>query len=278
MMQRLLASRCYFGLGDWIMLQSVLKAVNRCHPDLAIDLDVTRVPFWFQMLTISFDARVALVHDPDISAYRYVSGHVVYKSHHPAHADGRPMHLINSMLEQIQDRTGLALSWDGSLANYVGKVEQIPLPERYVVVPSRGAANNPQKDWPLDKFQQLVAQLGQHIDVVQVGRGDDPVLGLATQRWTDLTPMRLQTILSNASAIVSLQNGLSHWAGHLGKPTVTLYTYTPEAMPVHAGYPNQHPLVGECLSVDTVFQKVMSILNTPVKQTCRFDQAEQHIL
>jgi ADP-heptose:LPS heptosyltransferase len=261
---RLLLTRKYFGLGDWVMLQSVLKAINTCYPDLPIDLDITKVPGWFQQLTLSFDAKVTFVHSPVWENYLYTDPHVSYHLHKPITEQGVSLHLIEAMLLSIEIGTGLKLSWDKSLAQYKGYLPKLDLPPRYILMPSCGMFHNNQKDWPVEKFYRLSKKLKPHIPIIQIGRIEDPLLSEASHHFFNLSPGHMQVLISQATAVVALENGLSHWSGHLSKPTVTLYIHDKRASPEHTGYPNQHPLIGPSISVEAVYQEVMSLLKQEV--------------
>jgi len=263
-MKRLLTTRRYFGLGDWVMMQSALKAVNRCYPDLAIDLDVTKVPLWFQLLVLNFDARVAFVRNPNPAAYDYVSGHVIYAGPRPI-VDDRPIHLIDSMVRNISKKTGLLLQWSGELASYTGYTEQHgELPKHYVLMSNKGNPDNPRKDWAKENFEDLANKLAPDIPIVQIGRRGDTKIQAATYCGFDLSPMGIQAFINGATVVVSIENGISHWAGHLGKNTVTLYLDKGGCLPAYTGYPHQVGLTDEVISVGAVHHQVLRLLDKEI--------------
>jgi len=110
------------------------------------------------------------------------------------------------------------------------------------------------KEW--NGFEELATRMSQHVSVVQIGGPLDQELTAARYRYLSIGYEELGYILSECSFVVSIENGISHWAGHHHKRCYTIYTSPMHALPDQVGHPNQEPIMGlyKTLSVDEVYE------------------------
>lgn len=265
--QSLLITRKYFGLGDWVMFQSVLKSINKNYPDLKLDVDITMVPNWFQEMTRAFDHKANLVFNPLPTNYTHKIDHVIYLSRRPKNTQGSYVHLIESMLENISYMCNLPMVWDGMTSTYIKPYNKKINSKPYVVIPSMGSKGMPEKSWDLEHMQNVSKKLAEHVDVIQIGTSGEPLLEGAKVHLFDLSPHALQEILANAACVLSFENGISHWCGHIGAPCVTLYIDLKNGShPYNTGYKHQIPLIESNLTVEKVTYTILKVVASEIRK------------
>ena len=132
--KRLLIGRAFWGFGDWIMMSSVFRMLNHFRPGVHIDLHADpRAPRRLLYLPALMGARYALVPELAPQGYDYVCRHLVYPSMRPDNND----HILRGMVQGLNAACpGLELPYEASMLAQPVLYTPIPLPEKYVVVPS----------------------------------------------------------------------------------------------------------------------------------------------
>ena len=258
MNDRILLARKFHGLGDWILTMSLIKQINVQYPELEVHIDMRTTPSWFYQLPATMDVKAyattnimntggPVVNLFDMQPYKYYVPHVIY-----APVATHTKFLLNSMIDVFNSQTGLKLERVAPLAIYAGPktYERQNLPAKYIVMPTCGAlkgTRNPQTEWGVGQFSALAGLLMKAgFDIVQVGCTGDPLMVCAAARF-DCSTHELYHVIKYSTALVSLENGLSHWAGHHQHKTYTLYFQGQNAVrPCHTTYTNQVPITMEC--------------------------------
>lgn len=246
----LLLSRMANGFGDWIMLTAVMQMFNNARPDINLDLLVREHnPTSLLMLPALCGVRYRLV-DRVTDTYDWYCPHVVYPNPRPTDRQT----LTEGMLRSI---CAVSSAFDGILYDpgvRVTPMIQVPVnvPDRpYCIMPSAGRgyqvskidpryAHSLPKEW--EGMSRLSDLISRDYPIVQVGLRGDPALHGATMAYFDLPFESLSYLFKRAQFVVSLENGLSHWAGHHNKRCYTLYKSPIHAKPEHVWYPTQVPI------------------------------------
>lgn len=269
MRERILLARKHHGIGDWILMMSLIRQINRQYPELEVHIDMNGTPLWFAQLPIYMDVVAVMTCNTKAVNYKCIWDHVVYRNF-TTHSD----HLLLSIMREFNSRTGLKLDtsmFTGKdpistehLASYRGPYPYSAraLPQPYVLMPSVGAGGgrrNPEKEWGAENFQALADILRERgVNVVQIGREGDPVLNTNLYRFECTLP-EMHSLVIHSAAVVSLENALSHWSGHHAKRTYTLYfTGRHPIRPCHTQYPNQVPITVEAPSPEYVSELILN--------------------
>ena len=253
-MKKLLVGRQASGFGGWIMLSACMQMINMQRPDIRIYLyNAPYIPE--RLLTLPFLCGVHYELTTCVDNFDYVVPHVVYDVEKVIRSSE---HLCKSMLDCIR-----VAGVDGLVYDKITRVRPTTVapssPGRpYVVMPSVGATHSDSsKNWPY--LRELAIRLHQDYDIIQVGMHGDPALPYSTQYYKP-SYTTLSHIYSCAAFAVSLENGLSHWAGHHDKRSYTIYTGKHWCTPAHAWYPTQIPIQSRDFAVcdaDTVYRVIM---------------------
>jgi ADP-heptose:LPS heptosyltransferase len=262
---RLLLAREAFGFGDWVMTMSLVRMINRQHPEVAIDFEIAGVPRTCLEILLYSEGRAAPVHGARREEYDRVVEHVGY----PFRPVPKGRHILESMVERFVEQTGLPLRYEpDALARYRGPAPDVATPRPpFVLMPSLGKQRpfDARKEWTPGSFAELARRLARSgVAVVQVGCRGDPPLRAARQRHFDVPLPVLHALMRRASLLVALENGLSHFAGHNALPTCTLYCAAGTDLPgpAETGYPGQTPLCG-ALGVERVLETVLDVIGGP---------------
>lgn len=245
----LLLGRKFWGLGDWIMCMSVVRMINRQRPDINVHFNVTYIPSLMVEVLHSFNVSLTPVCMPTRSNYGMIVDHLVYR------APYTDKHLIANMLDVLNDQFKLGLQYNISQhAQYVlVPPEGLTQLTDYILMSSVGASNSAHKEWGAHRFDELAGLLkAAGIPVIQIGLKGDPLLANATERYFQLSLADLAALVKGSRYVVSLENGLSHLAGHMRHRCCTLYLHR-GTRPVHTWYPNQMALAGDVMEPQYVF-------------------------
>lgn len=263
---RLLLNRMFTGMGDWVMMTSVMRMFNASRPDIELDLLIQeRHPVNLMQLPWLCGVRHRIVRDGDNPTW--ICPHVIYPAARPKDDE----HILEGMLKQVlRACPGVQVAYDPSLVATPLITKPVPLPSRpFVLMPSCGhgvqiAKLDPRyvhslaKEW--NGFNELARRLSSDYAIVQIGsHGDDP-LPHSEFKYFDVPFDVLGFIVQQATYVISLENGLSHFAGQYHRPCFTLYISTQHARPPHTWYPGQVPIGcadGTEPSVDQVYATIM---------------------
>jgi ADP-heptose:LPS heptosyltransferase len=243
---KILIGRTDFGLGDWIMFASLCKHVNQQYPHVQLDIDTTSLPLFFLQFLCYFDTRVTPVCCPNPSSYVVHIPHLVY----PPPADFHE-HLLQGMIFVFNRLTGLQVKldqsrWPDQLAHYVSELTECRYTGRPVfIAPDNSWHKN--KEWGWGNFQKLsTALLDIGVPVVQNRMPADAELLDSRVIVRDGSTLgALLSVMRCSRAVVTLENGISHFAGHHGIRCFTIYRPQAPAKPYHASYPEQIALTGD---------------------------------
>jgi ADP-heptose:LPS heptosyltransferase len=255
----LLLGREYLGMGDWIMCMSAVRMLNESAPNVKGIWDVTHTPRFLVGLLKAFDVRQSYVTQPDLGRYDQRIPHLVYEPQ----VFQEKKHMIEGMLDVMRDKLRTEITY---VPTTLARVLPIPDSGRfqrlcpYVVLPSCGMPGSEHKEWGRERFEALAASVRNHgYHLLQTGRTGASILTNASEQILPTDFTTLVELLDGADCIVSLENGLSHLAGHLGKRCVTLYL-DPLVRPEHAWYPGQLPIVGREITPALVMEAVVKTL------------------
>ena len=265
--RRLLIGRTFFGLGDWIMMATVLKEINRQRPWVDIDLYCqSGAPRELLLWPSICGVRLSLVSDWNPHRYDWSIQHLVYPNLRPAN----DQHLIDGMIGELNRQCpwlDLGVCWSPAKPMIDSKAMTPTAP--YCCLAPIGSfragrtRSSAPKEW--DGWGQLGAKLSSAgYIVVQVGdsRSSTADLSCATVKYIGRPLEQVCGILKDAEFSVLIENGLSHLAGHVGARCFTLYTSPVHARPPHTWYPGQTPVHNEQgLTVDEVYG---AISKTPI--------------
>lgn len=259
----LLLTRRGEGFGDWVLMMSLIKQINYQYPDIEVHIEFNGISPWFLQLLAYMDTYAVPVCNADCRAYDLCVANVIYDA--PAEHN---MFMLDSMINRFNRITGLSVRYDNiqdKLAKYIGPIPYTAaaLPKKYIIMPSVGAETgrrNPDKEWGYDNFKELASLLYKSgFDIVQIGHSADPCIS-ATITRSDCSLPELHALIIHSKALVSLENGLSHWSGHHKHKTFTIYRMIAPVRPCHARYENQVAITDEFASADTVHNTIVSAL------------------
>ena len=269
---KLLLARQNAGLGDWIMLTACMKMINDQRPDVNISL-LASPHIGDRLLTLPLlcGVKYELTSNSLAADYDVVCPHAVYDIRKVMKTSD---HLCKDMLHHIRDNGIEGLTYEPDVrVRPLTAYGQAARSRPYVVMPSVGKDHAEQfggnsKNWPY--LRELAGLLHHYYDIVQVGNHGDPSLPYSVQYYEPSFTV-LSHIYEGAEFAVSLENGLSHWAGHHNKRSYTIYTGKHWCTPAHAWYPTQIPVHAKdfaVLDADTVYRVIRarehSKANTPV--------------
>lgn len=262
MKNRILLGRCWYGLGDWIMLATAIKILNKQYPGIQVDIDVTGIPSFRRDLVnilFEFGCRCAIIVNPVHTEYDTVIPHVVYTNDDVLGTD----HLIQGMCNCITRSTGLKLTYTPDLlARYISGPDLLGLPplQDAVVLSSRGSKNmtSRTKDPGLHWWSELAELLSAKYTVVQLGAKDDPRIPAARIVCLGYPYSYVSSVLSRCRFGVFMENGLAHLAGTVGMRDYVLFLSTTCARPKTVWYPGQTALdyVGKKPTAKEVFDVI----------------------
>ena len=259
---KILLQRQFFGFGDWLMMASAIKQINVSRPDIDVSVDVSSIPVSRSIdaeVMTDFDIRATVCRNrPYLPDYTYVVPHVSY----PRRSD---RHLIAEMVNHIAEQCpGIGpIGYDDSIravyTSHGADAVMQTINPGYVLMPSQGILRTSgHKEW--GGFEELARTLryqhGEHIAQVAVD-GDRP-LRWATHQFYQLDLSRLVSLVRESKYVISLENGLSHLAGHLRHPCYTLYRHSATA-PCHTTYDKQVAITDEVLTADTVASRIKGV-------------------
>ena len=247
------------------MLASAIKELRAHYPNVEVDVDVTNVHggniICREALEL-FDCGARLVTHPLTAGYHGRAAHVAYATRGEYHLIE---HMVEHILEQCPelDKAGWSLvtGMYSPRAAYIGPEVPYAMKERYVVMPAHGVlATSSHKEWGVANFGCLAEILKcDGYVIVQVGKAGDQRLRAASD-WFFQRPLAdLVGLIRGSAFVVSLENGLSHLAGHLQCPCATLYLHPQLTRPVHTAYEQQMALVNSepaLLSPGKVYEQI----------------------
>jgi len=251
--------------GDLMMCATLIKTINIQYPNMKVFIEMSPhlTPWGYDVLShMDIAAYGTIAVQPSENVMRFRSR---YKP-----PEGTTRHLVHNLLLNCNESTGLELQYDPEiLANYCGPVLSAKVPRPYVLLPAAGKLNGAvsgHKEWGKD-FQEsrrnfdalaLILRRG-GMTPVQTGRAGDPILRNVSGRYLGTSMPEFHALVSGAAAIVSLENGLSHYAGHHGKKTYTIYRalhmgYIPE----HTHYKGQIALTDMDLTPESLGERIIN--------------------
>jgi hypothetical protein len=258
---KILLGRKYFGIGDWLMMFTCIQAIKKAHPQLQIDLDISNLPPFFLKLIELFELDISCVKNPSKENYAFCIEHFVYPSTQIKDLLGQSLHLIEGMLISFYLHTGIKVKWDKTLVNPKPLVSSIHIDDTYVILPSCGKNQNPDKEWSLQNFELLAKKLKKHFKVVQIGAKGDPKLDNADLHFIDIPPNDLAFLIKNAAFCVSLENMLYHLCAIYQTKACVLFLDQYGARGENSRYLNQIPLVKQTLTADEVYEACQKLVS-----------------
>jgi hypothetical protein len=267
-MPTLLAYRDYSGLGDWIMAVAVLKMVNHQYPDMDIFIHRRNTTPLIRDIVEHSGLRFAGWRSGRWrrDEFDHVSGHMLYAEIFRETRRGRVLerHFIEDMVLTFNQYTGLDLCYEAdTFCTFTGAEEPVDVPADYILMVSSGKRwmYTGGKDWRRRRFRALAERLALHLPVVQIGAAGDPPLPAARHHYLGPPLASLHFLMRRSRFFVGLDNGLSHWAGHHGFPTFTIFCGRFEH-PVHSAYPGQIPVVAR--DVAAVYEAIRAGAELPM--------------
>jgi ADP-heptose:LPS heptosyltransferase len=267
---KILLARKYQAFGDWLMLATLIKHINRQYPHIIVDVDVSSVPVQLLQFVAWFDIRATPVAQPDLPAYDVYFPHVVYEYH-----KRYEHHLIEDLVRIFNEGSGLHVVYDPTcLAQYIGpyttKITGVPDDGFIIIAPENGPTElSKPKDWGWDNFERLAERLSKHkhTQVVQIGTNNSATLKYAGQRFANMTLGPMLKLMRMSRAVVTLENGISHFAGHHAIPAYTIYMpAAPHARPSNTHYPKQVAIFQEYTDPDWLADKIIADTGLPVEK------------
>ncbi len=159
------------------------------------------------------------------------------------------LNLLEPLGLRPKDRPSIRFPWSmDELEEFDQRLHTLGLQKRHYIVVAPFAAYGPAKEWPLPRFVELAAHLGNNtgFPVVFVGAAHErprlpnaPGLNLMGQ-----TPLRfLAYLLYHAALVIGNDSGVPHLADTLGAPTLMFFGPTPPSWtaPLH-GRALSHPV------------------------------------
>lgn len=229
------------GIGDVLLATPVLREIKKLNPEIRIRF-FTKLPSLVQGLPF-IDEVHTMDHCPQ-NAYR-----LRYEDAVPT-----PFHLTRIFGDcigvNVSDITPECMVRMDLVDLYRSQWGQGP----HVVALFRASQFTPNKDWPIESWDRLIARLSQNVHVVLIGDKPPPDQDITSpEKYTDL---RGKTDLENLTAVIAAANlyvgpvsGPSHIAAALDVPSVVICGGY-EA-PHNGGYPNsvflsRTPLCSPC--------------------------------
>ena len=249
------------GLGDWMMLTSILKMMKEQHPGIETDIshECAREDYNHLLIPELCGMNVPIV-QRDESEYEWVL-RVTGDCGCRPNAD---KHYMELNTETIGKKLGILIKYDLKRIVKIEKPKEIKVPrEDYIVMTSMGRHKTGpfnEKNWK--GMNELATRLSEDYRIVQVGLRDEPLLDKAEMSHMGIKFEELAWIIQKSRFVISLENGISHIAGHHSKRCFTIYVSKFSARPVHTYYPGQIPIEGDSeLSVDYVYETIMLVEN-----------------
>lgn len=263
-MKSIFINRTYYGFGDWVMFGSVIKMINIQRPELDVYFNLINLPLWLVDLMACADIKAyAVLRNLEMERYDCYIRHLVYKP-----AVIHQLHFIESMVTELNRVSALGIKYDPEiLMQYIGPEVKLDINRPYVVIPSMGSVNyvtSTPKEWGAngENFDNLAVELHKHgVATVQVGCIRDIRLKNVDKCLLGSGLPVYHSAIINSDAVVSLENGLSHYAGHHRKRTYTIYRQQ-NVRPCHANYPNQIPLTHELLTPEHLCDLIVKDIRT----------------
>lgn len=204
---------CNGGLGDELMLTAIAAAARA--DGRPLDLIVAYPDVW------RGNTDPASMHT-GVDRWHYAKrrGWIGTEIVHLGYLTGRPGHIA----EQMAARAGIALppGWRPVIHG-----ERAPARDRARIVlqnscrGARYAATT--KEWPQERWRELVRRLSPDFQLVQVGIPADPALPDVDDRRGRTSLHDVYHLLSGAGAFVGLESGLQHVAAAARTPSVIIF-------------------------------------------------------
>lgn len=258
------------GLGDELMLTAIAAAARHAGRPLHV---LTDFPDLWHNNTDPASVQTGIERWFYAQRRRWISTEIV----HLPYVNSTHRHIAEQMAARID--VTLPAGWRPVL--HVPRAAHRD--SRLIVLQNscRGARYaSPTKEWPQDRWQQLIARLDRDFRLVQLGTPQDPPLAVAEDRRGRTTLREAAELLAQASLFLGLESGLQHVASAVETPAVIIYGG--RSRPHETGYASNRNLTRspECagcglntgcpngmicmdISVDEVEQAVRESLRRP---------------
>jgi len=235
------------------MMASSIKQINVGRPDIQVYVDFGNIPADKKICeeVIRFaDINATPMSGVPPAGRWSIAQHVSYpkRTYH---------HLIAEMLAHIEQQCPEigVLPYDDSIrASYpVATAPRMSEYAGYVLMPSQGVLKtSAHKEW--DGLYDLARLLRAKREIIhQVALNGDTPLKWAARQYYQLNLMQLIGLIRDSKYVVSLENGLSHLAGHMKHRCYTLYRHA-YTQPWHTRYEGQVPVIDEVLSPERMVE------------------------
>lgn len=237
-MPSLLAYRRYAGIGDWLMMMTVLKMVNQQRPDIDIYLNMKAknaqkhrniakdLPKIAEEMIRGVDVKIK-----DFACYDEPTNHVMdydlksgFMTYHKADGIG----FIESMVNKLNRNSGLNIRYDPNVyAQYQDDYLAPDTEEKFVLVQSCSKKRNRDKSWKdfgFNNMQVIVDSIKNKVKVFQIGVHVDFLLKGVHERFLSVTMGKLHNLMKNCVAFIGLDGFLGVYAAHHGVKQYIIYS------------------------------------------------------
>jgi hypothetical protein len=254
---KILIGRVCWGAGDWYMLVSIMRMINKYRPDCQIDLSAhPNTPKGWLHLPGECGVRYNIVpHETTGDGYDGHIPHLVYNNVRQPSKE----HLLKNMLDRLNERipafrgNPIPYDWEGCKC-VPTEIVPSPMSGKYVLMPSCGAQTKYSSPKEFPGMDALSIFIRHHIaPVVQIGSVGDPTLAGASHRFDTLPFPEYAALFRGSLFGVFLENGCAHWAGNIGSPHFVLFRSWIHPDPVGVMYPTGIPILAYNMGAEEVF-------------------------
>lgn len=268
-MEKLLINNIHRGVGDYIMILSVIKMINYQYPNIDVFLKFNIENNKFKNFIIDLiqnsDVNMNIVdHKKQEQYYNYICDGLRYIAFIDLKKHNKQYHLIKYMIDDLNSKTKLNVEYNKNLLSKIVNIQEISLKKPYVVMPSVGRhdkgnfgipGSTQGKHFGYENYNKLSYYFFKKgINVVQIGAKNDPALEYATDIFLDVGISKVLGILKNCLFYVGEENGLLHLAGHNDIKSYGLYLGL--SHPFFTSYEDQIPIFCNNKTVEQIFKEI----------------------